>query len=257
MDEAVLCRLRETWQRVDDLNGLLRSIPSCIQQQNRPAEIQRELDRLRTRIQDQYEQSIEAVTDMLRTVSNIMNHPPDALPTSTDLPSRETVRDLVHSFFTDPIETRSSPLPIHSGCYSYRISHPIYGQYVCGRLNGSFILMIVINCSSETGKCSVFDPADIDNGINVIELSAEDWIALPTVIPARPVMRWEFPVGTEVLALWPNGSEWTTEFYKARVVSPPHARGEDAERGYELSFDEEVKVVPEKFVVKMKDEWKS
>ena len=253
-EEAVLSRLSETWRGIEELNSVLRSIQSCVEQKNSQA-VPGELERIRSKVEERYDQALGSVTDVLQLVSSILNRPREAAPLRTGAPSPDDVHTMMLNFFKKELPTRSPPLPTHCGCYAHKISAPEWGQFVCAHVKESFILMIVVK-AQENGECSVFDPADVGGGVNVIELQRENWTALPTVIPMRPLQRWEFPVGAEVLSLWPNGEEWTTEFYRATVVSTPHQRRKADDRGYELSFDGEVKVVPEKFVVALKKEWK-
>lgn len=111
------------------------------------------------------------------------------------------------------------------------------------------ILMIVWKCDAEN-TCSVYDPTDIEAGIQIIEIDRKNVTPLPVIIPDKPLRRWEHAENAEVLSLWPNGDDWTTEFYKARVVKRPCDRVDEPERGYELEFEKgaEHVIVPEKFI---------
>jgi hypothetical protein len=117
--------------------------------------------------------------------------------------------------------------------------------------------MIVVQFQNEI--CSVFDPTDVDGDIKVIDLRKDEWTPLPTVIPEKPLKRWEHAKESTVLSLWPSGDgEWTTEFYKATVKMQPCERPDNQERGYSLDFgDDSRAIVPEKFVVAFPDAWRA
>jgi hypothetical protein len=170
---------------------------------------------------------------------------------------------MLKTFFIGKIKTRGSPMPIYCGCYAWKVKNPHYGHFICARMNGSFLLMIV--SSFEHQICSAFDPTNIADGIKLISLVEEDWTPLPTVIPDRPLGRWEHSKDAVVLSLWnETGSDdgWSTEFFTAKVVARPSDRAGESERGYLLNFCESVnerdavRIVPEQFVVGFPNEWK-
>lgn len=116
--------------------------------------------------------------------------------------------------------------------------------------------MIVVQFENDV--CSVFDPTDVDDGIKLIHLKKDEWTPLPTVIPEKPLERWEHGKETTVLLLWPNGGECTTEFYRATVEQQPCERANDGERGHSLDFgDGSPVIVPGKFVVACPEIWKN
>jgi hypothetical protein len=64
-------------------------------------------------------------------------------------------------------------------------------------------------------------------------------VPLPQSQPDRKCPLCEFPAGARVLALWPEGSLWTSVFYPARVVNPPGEPGTP----YKLVFEGTTKPV--------------
>ena len=258
MSEVFLQRLGETWRNIEELNSLIRAIQLKIEQKNSQFN-PNDISRMRSEITERYDESISAVTELQRIVSSLLTAPQIERPLDAgdDIPTKEMVQQWMSDFFKSELKKRSPPIPATCGCYSHKIVEPHYGDFVCARYKDSFILMIVLKCDKQTGVCSVFDPTDIENGVNVVDLPREDWIALATMIPDVPKRRWEYPGYAEVLSLWPNGDDWTTEFYKATVKRLPCERMDKTLRGYELNFEGEVRVVPEKFVVTFKDSWKS
>ncbi|EAY20641.1 hypothetical protein TVAG_163370 [Trichomonas vaginalis G3] len=179
-----------------------------------------------------------------------------------NLPSHEEVQNLLTTFFKGKIKTKSAPLPMHCGCYSYKLKTPAPGSFVCHHSEKGNILMTVL--SYKNNVCSVYDPTDIAAGINVIDLQENEWTPLPIVIPEKPISRWEYAKGADVLALWPNeGDElgWTTVFYPAKVCQRPYDQADDGSenfvRGYLLDFGEgSTSIVPEQFVVNYPDAWR-
>jgi hypothetical protein len=162
----------------------------------------------------------------------------------------------MQEFFKGKLKKKTAPLPSNCGCYAFRTQNPLRDSFVCANINGEYLLMIVLQYENEI--VTVYDPTDVDNGIKGIDLRKDQWTPLPTMLPEKPIKRWEHAKDCIVLSLWPNGDgQWTTEFYKAIVRKQPCERPETEERGYELEFEGNKTVaVPEAFVVTFPEEWK-
>jgi hypothetical protein len=234
--------------RVTTIQQQLGDIPSKLS----------ELQRLHRMIDQQYVETQQNVRELLQFTESLLTQSREtSLPSNgPTLPSREEVQSMMNGFFKSGIRKRSAPIPTFCGCYAWRNPVVHYGHFVCGNIRNSYILMIVVQFENES--CSVFDPTDVDDGIKLMELRKDEWTPLPTVIPEKPLKRWEHGKDTTVLSLWPNGDEWTTEFYKATVRLQPCERLENEERGYSLDFgDDSPVIVPEKFVVAFPEQWKT
>lgn len=208
----------------------------------------------------QYETSISNAKDLLQFVNHMLQEAnKEKLVTSSEqqIPTKAAIAAIMHDFFTSKIKTKAPPTPVYCGCYAFRNKIPKEGHFVCARIDGSFILMIVAHYAD--GICSVYDPTDENNEIKIIKLKNEDWTPLPTIIPERPIKRWEHPKDSTVLSLWPTqDGSWTTVFYPATVKLQPCERAEAELRGYELDFgDNQLHIVPEKFVVTYPEQWQT
>jgi hypothetical protein len=262
LQERFVKALRETRINIDSLNHSLKSMESreaSIQQpttdiQSRMAEIQR----LHRTIDQQYSETQQGIRDLLQLTEALLAQvqQPPAPPGGPTFPTREDVQQMMNAFFKGGIKKRSAPIPTYCGCYAWKNHVVQSGHFVCANIRNSYILMIVVHFDNDV--CSVFDPTDVDDGIKITDLKKDEWTPLPTVIPEKPLKRWEHGKETTVLSLWPNGEEWTTEFYKATVRLQPCERPDHEERGYSLDFgDGSTVIVPEKFVVAFPDNWKA
>ena len=216
-----------------------------------------EIGKIHTLIIKQYDVSTACCRDLMQCVDTMINDCRNNVKTETDkhFPTSEEVAQMMQEFFKGKIKTKISPIPMYCGCYAFRNKTPKEGHFVCAHIDDSFTLMIV--SQFEDGICSVFDPAD--NEITVRKLKNDEWTPLPTIIPEKPIKRWEHAKDSTVLSLWPNqDGTWTTEFYKATVRLQPCERADCDERGYELDFgDNNIRIVPEKFVVTFPESWQS
>ena len=254
-------KINETIINVNDLNTNLQILSKKENNfyQNPVPSLVDEIQNLEIKISDCYSSSINNVSTVISILDLLLtqNHT-ESTGNSQTLPSKEEVINLMTNFFKGKIKTRPAPIPVNCGCYAHRQKNPNYGQFICVNQKTQFILMIVLHCENDI--CSAYDPTDIENGIHSIQLSSEQWTPLPTIIPERPLARWEHTRGSKVLSLWPNGSDWTTVFYLATVISRPcDQTDQDTElkgRGYELDFgDESIHTVPEQFIAYLPPNW--
>jgi hypothetical protein len=225
MKERFVRKLAETRGIIDTLSYSLKSMEARelgIQQHTTDAQSKAaEIQRLYLTINQQYTDTQQSIRDLLQLTESLLSSAPiESSPVGPPvLPTPEDVQIMMNGFFKGDIKKRSAPMPIYCGCYAWRNPQAHPGHFVCGNCRNSYILMIVINFENEI--CSVFDPTDVDDGIKVVHLKKEEWTPLATVIPEKPIKRWEHPKDSTVLSLWPNGNEWTTEFYKATVKLQP------------------------------------
>jgi hypothetical protein len=263
LKERFLRKLTEARGNIDSLAHSIKSMEAReVSIQQHPTDIQSkvgEVQRLHRTIDQQYLDTQQCIRDLLQLGETLLTQ---SQATSTpsgrpSLPSRDEVQAMMNTFFKGGIKKRIAPIPTYCGCYAWRNPVAHYGHFVCANLRNSYILMIVVQFENDV--CSVFDPTDVDDGIKIIELKKDEWTPLPTVIPEKPLKRWEHAKESTVLSLWPNGEEWTTEFYKATVKLQPCERPDHEERGYLLDFESDVSpvIVPEKFVVAFPDGWRN
>jgi hypothetical protein len=178
------------------------------------------------------------------------------LSSGPELPNRDEVQRMMQEFFKGKIKRRSAPIPTYCGCYAFRNPTPASNAFICANIKGTYQLMIVLG--SDNDICTAYDPTEVEGGIKLVQMTKDEWTPLPTVIPEKPIKRWEHARECQVLSLWPSeANDWTTVFYKAVVKLQPCDRPESEERGYALDFGEgNVKNVPEAFVVTFPDNWK-
>jgi hypothetical protein len=218
--------------------------------------LQQDVETIEDQVLNSYRAAIHETRLAIELLDSIPPIPESARPLYTGpTPTRESIRGALVSFFRAGVHPRTSNVSLYGGCHASRIRSPRPNSFLCAAHRSSFILVIVWQLIGDV--CCVFDPAECDRALNPIELAPSQWTALPTVIPASPAPHWEFPVGTPVLSLWRKDehSEWTTEFYEARVKLRPCDRP-DPPRGYFLDFGEGAElVVPERFVCAVHDAW--
>lgn len=172
-----------------------------------------------------------------------------------DSQTPEKIRMNLKQFFKTSI-IRSGPIPTYAGCFASRAkSNMKKGSFICAKIQDHFYLYIIESYTNHI--CLAYDPADINNGIHSVSLKENEWTPMPLILPEKPVKRYEHTNASEVLSLYreKDDDEWTTEFYKAKVIKIPSERqGEDV-RGYLLLFEgsEPPLVVPEKFVIQWKE----
>ena len=119
-------------------------------------------------------------------------------------------------------------------------------SFVAARVEEQWTLCYVIGINENSYELCDADP---NEDAPTFTVSHETVIPLPTSLPDRRTKYAEYAANTEVLALWLEGSEWTSVFYKARVVKPPSETGDV----YRLKFIEDTgdraKTVPPNFVI--------
>jgi hypothetical protein len=76
--------------------------------------------------------------------------------------------------------------------------------------------MIVIHYQSDEIRIAD-NQADVENSVESVELKGNVWTSTPTVIPDRPLTRWEFSRESLILVLWkPSEGDWITQIYEAK-----------------------------------------
>lgn len=254
---------------IDTLDDYIKSIAAheLRFQPNKPnyqtERFARDITRFNTSILKQYEICLNCARDLSLMTQKMIKETSQITPnlSKPQLPTKEEIQILMHDFYTSKIRLRVSPIPIFCGCYSCRDKNRLKeGNFICARIDENYILMIVLYYDKENKICSAYDPADVDHDkINVVKLQYDDWTPLPTDIPEKPIKRWEHAKDSTVLSLWPiQDGTWTSVFYKATVKLQPCERADNEERGYELDFgDNQIHIVPEKFVVTFPDNWQT
>ena len=142
-----------------------------------------------------------------------------------------------------------SHLPYPSLCGALPLkkgeSVPIDG-FVAAILDTEYVLCYVADEREDT---YLIVDADADEPV-LFERKKEECIPLPTSVPDSSLSTLEYPVGTQVLSLYPNSDDhtWTSTFYKATVVQPPSKRS----AGYAIKFENDTYdwiEVPIQFVI--------
>jgi hypothetical protein len=254
--EILVAKLRDTKLQLENIDDSFKAL-SCLETQATDSQSKLDaLSRLRIAIDRNYDTTRHKLVELLQMINAVVGQEqrPSTPSIDSSVPTPEDAKSQLARFFQEPARKKNAPLPPYTGCWAFRNTKDVsQGAFVCANYRDSFMLMIVVKVENEV--CSAVDPTA--GNIEVVDLSKTDWTPLTTVIPEKPQKRWEHTTGTEVLSLFPNGKEWTTEFYRAKVRVPPCERREDGERGYILDFGDSAKIsVPEKFVVSVPEQWK-
>jgi hypothetical protein len=254
--DNLLAKLRDTKSQLENLDDAFKAL-SRLQTQLTDSQSNLDgLNRLRNAIDSGYHTTHHRLAELLQTIDAVVGqeHHPSTPSVDSSAPTLEDAKSQLVRFFQEPIRKKNAPLPPYTGCRAFRNMKDVsQGAFICANHRDSFMLMIVVKVESDV--CAAVDPTAGD--IQVVDLGKNDWTPLTTVIPEKPQKRWEHASGAEVLSLYPNGDEWTTEFYRAKVRVQPCERPDDEERGYLLDFGDGEKVsVPEKFVISVPDWWK-
>lgn len=125
------------------------------------------------------------------------------------------------------------PYPGLCGCLPLEEDKEIpVDSFVASKLDDEPVLCYVIG--QKEGKYLVVD-ADSQEPV-IVEKDRSECFPLPTSLPDRSTTQVEYPVGTKVLALYPdNENDWSSVFYPATVVQPPSKRSS----GYGLKFEDD------------------
>ena len=244
-------KLNLSTQQINELNELLKQYSYKQNENNNII-----LPELGSKIKDHYQIAIEGVNNLINLVDKLIGESTESDPNS--LPTLSEVRHLYDNFWDPKIKTKAAPIPVHCGCYANRNKQLNRGDFICGKYEDKFILLIVYKHHDDI--CEVFDPEKAlnENGeIHLFQLKVQEWVSLPTIVPEKPLARWEFAKNSKVLSLWKDNAVWTTEFYVAEVISRPCDNAERLDnRCYLLRFDESNEIeVPEKYVVHLDPNW--
>ncbi|OHT10211.1 hypothetical protein TRFO_20495 [Tritrichomonas foetus] len=255
-----------TKNAIEYLNRNLKKLSesNCQLNQNSHGSQKKDTERIHHLIIGQFNKSFDEITQVIKITENLLNEANRNNSNSNEnrLPSVKDVKENLKSFFIDKIKTKSSPIPTYCGCYAYKNRNIKEGSFICARIitDGKSHFYLYMTTKHENGFCEAFDPTadDLEKEIKVVQFKDDDWTPLPTIIPERPIKRWEHTKSSTVLSLFPEAGEWTTEFYLAKVLAQPSERSDSDERGYELEFeDNSVHIVSEKFVVYYPPHWKT
>lgn len=261
LKKDLVTKINEAYSSLSDLNTFIASLAKTEEaffQSINPSTL--EIQGLEKSILDSYDNAQNKVHTLFTVIESLIQI--DRIDNGEqNLPTQEEVQNLLITFFKGKIKTKSAPLPPYCGCLSYKLKNPAPGSFICHHSDKGNILMTVL--SFKNNILSVYDPTDIQSGINIIDLKDGEWVPLPIIIPEKPIARWEYAIGVDVLALWPNeGDElgWTTVFYPAKVRSRPYDQTDNGSdkfvRGYLLDFGEgNQSIVPEQFVVNYPEPW--
>ena len=258
----LLKNIKDIVSCINDLNALSTAIPKKADTFAAAPNLQvaDEIHSMQAKVEMSYNESIEKVDLAISTIEELLKKQSNGHEEQR-LPTAEEINSLLLNLFKGNPKTRSPPIPNYCGCYASRLKQPSPNQFICANLGGQrFVLMIVFKYDEATKKVTAYDPTDQSMPIKLIELGNDQWTPLPTIIPEKPLARWEHAKKTEVLALCPSNDDWSTNFYPATVISRPCDQAsefpEETRRGYRLDFDDAQYTVPEQYVVSYMDSWK-
>lgn len=256
---------RELKQKVEYAIRSIKRLNECLiaieQTEQRflrdPTHVQAEaLKKIDAEILRQYKESIDGVTAVL-------NYDIGHQEVSTGAPASESdVKNMLRKFFLEEIKKQGAPIASSCGCWARKVTELRPGNFICVRHDGKFKLMVVKEWTPQ--GITAYDMSQVDSGPPVVEFKQEDCTLLPTMIPLKPLPRWEHAQQSTVLALpiERDGKTWPTIFEEAVVVSRPcdgncdDGSGAREKRGYLLEFTDGVRrVVPEQFVAYYRENW--
>lgn len=151
-------------------------------------------------------------------------------------------------FLARQLPTVGLPFPPLCGALPPKGNTPLpLSSFVCAKDEEQWTLCYIVSYSGD--KYMICD-AESETG-TAWEVDSKEVYPLPTSLPNRRTKYAEYPPGTRVLALWPEGSDtWTSVFYMADVVKPPSESGDDC---YRLKFVEDAdktKSVPPNYIIR-------
>lgn len=166
-------------------------------------------------------------------------------------PSKQKMKELINSFFSQPLPIALTPYPPLCGAIRSDIDELIKpDSFVCVKNNeGDYILAVVIDFDAESSSYLVCDadPEMVD--IITFYVKFNDVIPLSTSSPSKRNKQTTYSLRSKVLALWYDEvGGWTSVFYKATVLKTPQAQ----DCNYYLKFDGNPPLnsyVQEKFIV--------
>ena len=121
-------------------------------------------------------------------------------------------------------------------------------SFVAVKLDTDYVLCYV---AGYDGDDYIICDADADDPVP-IKKDKSLLIQLPTSLPRTKNARLAYPVGTNVLSLWPvSDDDWTSAFYAATVAKVPSKDGTVYELKFENDGTYDKVSVPENFVVAM------
>lgn len=256
MVECAICAITR-------LNECLISIEQTEQRFARdPTHVTIDAQKLEAEVRKQYRQGIERIQSVLNYEMTTPDIPVGTPTTDADL------HNLLRKYFLEEIKTKGTPTPSSCGCWARKVTEYRPGNIICARSDGKFRLMIVKEWTPQLILAyDMSDSTATDGNYKVCELQPEDTTLLPTMIPRKPVARWEHTTRSTVLALpiERDMKSWPTIFEQAIVVSRPcdghydEGTGAREKRGYLLEFiegpDTVRRVVPEQFVAYYRENW--
>ena len=255
--DRLMQHLKDTVKCVRELNQIVSTMPQKEEFffQNPVASLAEEIKHNQQMISEHYNKSVERVNAAIAEIETLLEKKSSG-KTEQALPTKEEIHSLLLNLWKGKPKTRAPPIPNYCGCYAYRAKTTSPNNFICANTGNSFVLMIVYKF--ENDLVYAYDPDDPNDPVRIIKLTADKWTPLPTIIPEKPLARWEYAKQTKVLALCPTNDTWSTNFYPAVVISRPcdSVGDEEVKRGYKLDFGDEEYIVPEQYVVNFPDNWK-
>ena len=255
--------LKNIYDKIDEINTLISGISRSEEslRQNKQLGTAEQLELSIERVKERYSESIRGVGRLINVADGLIQHYNARSGSNAEiLPSADSFRNSVKNFLIEGIKMKSAPIPQTCGCYSYKNTLMKPGMAICALHGDEFILAFVHQMSKEGNSMVALTPIGMGDAVRTIELRKGEWTPLPTMIPDKPIARWEFSVNANVLSLFKQNMDddysWTMNFYKATVIKRPCDKIDSGERGYLLSFGNDIQQnVPEKYVTHLSDAW--
>lgn len=204
------------------------------------------LSSMNSKVIDVLKQLDEQIDQTNQAISSIQNEVSFSSMLKNDsFLSTTKYKKMFEVYANKELEVVSMPYPPLCGAIPPIPGEPLpIGSFVAAKFDNEYILCCIHGVVDD--KYIIGDVLNDPDVKSVI--SQSDAIPMPTTLPDMKIKGTEYPPGTKVLALWPEGSDWTSVFYTATVLKSPSETG----AGYKLKFDgdgEKATFVPEKFVI--------
>lgn len=196
--------------------------------------------------------TINKLMETIDAVDVLLNQKKDQLEIKDDsIPTQPEIEGLLMKLFRGKPKEAGSPIPQYCGRFAYKIPEFKQNHFLCARISQQFVLVIVFKQVKDT--VTVYDPYDTYPP-KLMDLNKSEVTPLPTIIPFRPMPRWEFTIGNNVLFILPEPH--SKYFHSARVIKRPSDNKDSRDYWLEVDGSGEQISVPEQFVVEYHKRWR-
>lgn len=245
-----------------ELDGLINSLQTAFDSLYPPPHCAQQFSGINAKYTNVVSRIDAAIRQCQRGIAMIEGEPTSPLisaitsAASSALPSRSPSvaqfsappPTIAESFFEQELPRYGLPFPPLCGSIPLEDGTVLpVSAFVAAEYDGHWTLCRVVSVDENT-----YQLRDADTGEEAAPFTAKygDVIPLPTSLPDRPTKFAEYAPGTEVLALWLEGNEWTSVFYRATVVKSPSETGDDYRLKYVEDSGDKLKAVPAGYIVR-------